>query len=117
MSVAAIPMPARPLTAEGVFKCLERFHRGIEFDLRAKGKRPEDWVPAWYVHLPSGEKVRIRLIGTEPPLVRFTTFDHRSIILAPDAVAVTIEPQPEDSEGFPIEFLDADDGDEPPLEV
>jgi hypothetical protein len=36
---------------------------------------------------------------------------------APDAVGVTIEPQPEDSEGFPVEFLDGDDGDEPPPAV
>jgi hypothetical protein len=111
-------MPPRGrLTAEAVYDCLKRVYRGIEFDLRAQGKRPEDWVPAWYVHLPSGEKPRIRLINTEGPLVRFTTFDDRFILLAPDAVAVTIEPQPGDSEGFPIEFLDAGEEDEPPAPV
>jgi hypothetical protein len=97
-----------------VYDSLKSLYRGIEFDLRAQGKRPEDWVPAWYVHLPSGEKPRIRLINTEGCLVRFITFDGRFILLAPDAVAVTIEPQPEDSEGFPVEFLDADEKDEPP---
>jgi hypothetical protein len=56
-------------------------------------------------------------LRNEGPLVRFTTFDDRFILLAPDAFAVTIEPQPEDSEGFLVEFLDAGEEDDPPPAV
>ena len=78
------------------------------WQVQAEGKN-EDWLPAWYVHLPSGEKVGIKHISRRGSLIRFTTRDERSyVVLAPTAVAVTIKPFPEDSEGFPIEFLGED---------
>lgn len=78
---------------------------------RAAGKTV-DWVPAWIVHLPSGEKVRIKRIAKEGPLIRFVTREGVSVILAPEAVAITIAPPIEDTEGFPIEFLDSADENE-----
>lgn len=102
----SIPMPPRPLTAAAVVNALRRLHRRIVLDLQATGKN-EDWMPAWYVHLPSGEKVRIKFIAEDGRLVRFTAPDEETlIVIAPDAVAITVEPPSEDSEGFPLEFLE-----------
>jgi len=39
-------------------------------------------------------------------LIRFTTPDGSPVVLAPEAVVVTVEPLPEDAESFPVEFLD-----------
>jgi hypothetical protein len=103
-----IPNIPTPPTGAAVFNRLKEVPRRIEFDLRAEGKT-EDWMPAWYVHLPSGEKVRIRWISQEGPLIRFTTPERSYVIVAPTAVAITIERLPEDSEGFPVEFLEADE--------
>lgn len=103
-----IPAVPRPLTAQAVFERLERIHAELVISLRAEDKT-EDWMPAWYAHLPSGEKVRIKWIGRAGSLVRFTSPEGRSIILAPDAVVVTIDPLPGDSEGFPMEFLGEDE--------
>jgi len=67
---------------------------------------------AWFVHLPSGEKIRFRFIGREGSLVRFTTGDGPHVIVAPNAVVVTIESAEADPEGFPVEF--SDEGQEAP---
>jgi hypothetical protein len=104
---------ARPLSRRAVFDELEKAYRRIVIGLRLEGKK-EDWVPAWYAHLPSGERARIKLIGRKGPLVEFTTREGSLILLAPDAVVVTIESQPEDSEGFPLEFLDSAEEDDTP---
>lgn len=100
----------RPLTADDVYDRLKDLHQRIVFDLQADNKT-EDWMPEWYAHLPSGEKVRIRTFTTDGPLVRLTSFDKKFILLAPDAVVVTVEPQPPDPKGVPVEFLDAGDED------
>jgi hypothetical protein len=109
-----MPMPKMPtpLTAEAVVKSLDSLYRRIVFDLRAKGKTA-DWMPAWYVHLPSGEKVRIKLITKDGSLIRFTAPDEETyIVVAPTAVVITIEPTSEDSEGFPVEFLEDDEAED-----
>jgi hypothetical protein len=108
MSMRMPPNIPTPLTGAAVFNRLKDLHRRIVLDLQAEGKT-EDWVPAWYVHLPSGEKVRIKLIEKEGPLIRFTRPEGSYVIVAPTAVAITIEPLPEDAEGFPVEFLEADE--------
>jgi hypothetical protein len=108
MSMPDIQPVARPITSRAVFDRLKTVYERIVFDLRAEGKT-DDWAPAWYAHLPSGEKVRIKLIQRDGSLICFTTYERSLILLAPDAVVVTIEPQPEDSEGFPIEFLEPDE--------
>jgi hypothetical protein len=100
------PVVIPKLTADAVCERLKKQNDRIIADLKFEGKDPADWVPAWYVHLPSGEKAHFRLIGVEGPLIRFTTFDGRFIILSPQSVVVTIEPQPEDSEGFPAEWVE-----------
>jgi hypothetical protein len=105
--VPDISIPPSHLTAAAVFDRLRRIHADVAFEVEDEGKT-RDWMPAWYAHLPSGEKVRIRWIGRKGPLVHFTTPEGSRIILAPDAVVVTIEPLPADTEGFPVEFLDAD---------
>jgi hypothetical protein len=107
MSTFRVP---RPFTAETVYESLKSAHRKIVLRLQAEGKT-KDWTPAWYVHLPSGERVRIRWFGVEGVLLRFTTPDDLPILLAPEALALTIEPLSEDVEGFPVEFLDESDED------
>lgn len=99
---------AKPLTAEAVYKGLKLVHRRIVLDLEAEGKTT-DWTPAWYAHLPSGEKVRVRWFGIEGALVLLRTPEDLPVVLAPEAVAITIEPLPEDQEGFPVEFYDVDE--------
>lgn len=98
------------LTAEMVYESLKELHRKLVARLRAEGKTA-DWMPAWYLHLPSGEKVRIKYLGGEGALIRFGLPDEETqVIVAPSAVAITIESQ--DSESFPVELLDElDDSD------
>jgi hypothetical protein len=107
--VADIHIP-QPLTARAVYNSLESVHRQIVLKLQAEGKTT-DWTPAWYAHLPSGEKIRIRWFGIEGSLVLLRTPEALPVVLAPDAVAITIEPLPEDAEGVPIEFLELDEND------
>ncbi len=112
MDFPQIPPMPRPLTSGAVLKSLETMHRKLVAQARTEGKT-EDWMPAWYVHLASGEKVRIRWFGREAALMRFTTPDGTFLLLAPEAVAITIEALGEDDEGFPIEFLDDPEDDLP----
>ena len=106
--VAAVPIrPREALKADAVYHCLRHLHRRIEFacERKARGQRT-GFLPA--VHLYLRREAPYQVDECRSSLVRFTTFDDRFIILAPDAVAITIEPQPENREGFPVEFLDED---------
>ncbi len=66
-------------------------------------------APFWRLHLPSGGVFTIKLIGVEGPLVRFVGFwASRSmvdyVLVAPEAVVVTIETSDELAESLEFEL-------------
>jgi hypothetical protein len=97
-----------PLTADSVFRALKEVQRQIELDLRAE-KKGEDWFPAWHLHLPSGQKVRIRWFSTEGPLLEFTTPEGDPIYVAPESLVLTLDPLSEGEETFPVEWSDGEE--------
>jgi hypothetical protein len=90
-----------------VFKALKGVQRQIELDLSAE-KKGEDWFPAWHVHLPSGENVRIRYFSAEGPLLEFITPDGETIYVAPQSLVLTLDTVSKGEETFPVEWLDED---------
>ena len=112
-----IPRPMEiirpPSTAERMHKTLRELHARLEHGARAEGKGPES-LPAWHLHLPSGEVLRVKWIGTLGPFVRFVGMDDATaMLIAPEAVSITIDPIPPDSDEprIPIGFAapEADD--------
>jgi hypothetical protein len=68
------------------------FHHRLVAKTKAAGKEEEP-SPAWYVHLPSGERFRIKSINTYGPFVSFVAPDDETqALLGPEAVSITIEP-------------------------
>lgn len=76
---------------------LREVHFSLVSDARDKGLTEED-LPAWHIHLPSGQRFQIRLIGTCGPLMRFIGLDGDAVALvAPESVAITLTPIPAES--------------------
>jgi hypothetical protein len=93
-----IQIPPRLSPAEKQHKSLKELHMRLIAETQMAGKGPEA-MPAWWAHLASGEKFRIKWIGTFGPFVRFVAPDDATaILLAPESVAITIEPIPEESD-------------------
>lgn len=95
---APFRLPVQLSQAERQHKSLKELHERLVWEAKADGKGPET-LPAWYAHLPSGDRFRIKWIGTYGPFVRFVApDDHTAVLLAPEAVSITIEPIPEGSD-------------------
>lgn len=97
MSVMIEPLHF-PTKAEKQHESLKRLHMRLMAQAQVDGKGPES-LPAWWVHLPTGQKIRIKWIGVYGPFVRFVApDDETAILLAPEAVTITIEPIPDESD-------------------
>ena len=115
-----LPPPAReiprPLTpAERMHRSLRELAQRLLHEAAAEGRGPET-LDAWHVHLASGRTMRIKWIGTYGPFLRVVGMDDATaVLLAPEAVQVTIEPVAPDSEeqGFEIGFRAPDDPETP----
>ena len=97
-----MPMiPQQPLSAERVYETLKAAHQQLQVDAATAG----DDLPAWYLLTAAGP-IRIRTINTYRQFVQFVTPEGHIVLIAPDAVAVTMEKlTPESSEPrFPIGF-------------
>jgi hypothetical protein len=91
-------LPVRLSQAERQFNSLSELHKRLVFEAQVEDKGPET-LPAWYAHLASGERFRIKWIGTHGPFVRFTAPDDKTfVLLAPEAVTIEVEPIPEGSD-------------------
>jgi hypothetical protein len=92
--------PQPPSRAEKAYNALLAAHRLLQ--MRAD---TEDDLPAWFLLTAAGP-VRIQTIGTYREFVQFTTPEEHIVLIAPEAVAVTMQKlAPESSEPrFPIGF-------------
>ncbi|CAB4692238.1 unannotated protein [freshwater metagenome] len=98
-------MPSIPTPADRAFEALQDTAR----HLLASNSDPDEEI-AWYVHAP-GAAIRVKTIGLLTPFLTFTTPDEIQLIIAPEALilsvrrltAVSAEPR------FPIGFVKQQD--------
>ena len=106
LTIEPLQVPVRLTPAERQHKSLLELHQRLVAEANAEGKDAES-LPAWYVATASGRTMRIKWIGTYGPFVRFVGIDDQTAVLvAPEAVSITIEPIPTESAapGFKIGF-------------
>jgi hypothetical protein len=117
MSTFASSRPLHiPTPAERTFKALKEAHWQQMADAATEAD-----LPAWWLHLASGTEIRVRWIGKHGPLMKFTGFDGTQILVAPEAVQLSMCPPPPDAPGVKIGFTlpeaqDVDLDDDEPVE-
>jgi hypothetical protein len=100
------PILRPPGPADEMFESLRDHHTQLVFEARAEGGGAES-LPAWFLHFASGKTMRVKFISTLGPLLRFVDAEETTALIAPDAVSLTIEPIPPESDGssFQIGFV------------
>ncbi len=84
--------PGQSSDAERVLQALEHAHAQFTFDAKSEAE-----LPAWFL-LTSAGPIRIKTIGTFRSFMQFTTSDDHIVLIAPDAVAVTMQTLKPESE-------------------
>jgi hypothetical protein len=102
---------AKETAAERAVRAMSELNRRIGFDLDHDPMR----MPFWYLHLPSGGVLTVKGIGVEGPLIRFVGFWATAstveyVLVAPEAVVVTIESAEELAEPPRFDFPPDDEG-------